>query len=521
MNETSEATREEIKLNVFIVIRDSRYHNRLHYAMSVASSSPSLSLVQSFPTLYAIDKNGKIKVWTAEVLQPTDKKAAAVDYATSRITHGYINGKRQEALRDYNTGKNIGRSNETTPLDQCISETRRKWTDKKEKEGYSETKPADCGEGYGDISGNTAYYDDEAHYCEGGEEASGGGAPFLPMLAQTFNPADAILTGVAGGAAAGGASKKKKVITFPCFVQPKLDGLRCVSYATRTATGAAAAAEVALQSRTGAFFTGLPHIAAALRPYLSQHPWMVIDGELYTDQMPFEELAGLIKKKKITDADKVRLTKVKYHVYDIYDRKNENMPYSERLDVLAAAVRRCGCVANDTVTASTATAAVRVLRSAVAATAAAAAAEDAAATAAVVILVRTEKVAALSDFRRLFSEFVESGYEGIMLRNAAGVYRANYRSNDLQKYKEFMEEEYRIIDFKEGEGRDAGAVIWVCETADGKEFTVRPRGTMEKRQEWFNDGEKYIGKNLTVVFQELTEDGKPRFPVGKCVREGF
>jgi DNA ligase-1 len=327
------------------------------------------------------------------------------------------------------------------------------------------------------------------------------------MLAQTFNPADAIFSG-----AVTGASKKKKVIIFPCFVQPKLDGLRCVSYVTRSAVGAV---EVALQSRTGAFFTGLPHIAAALHPYLSQHPWMVIDGELYTDQMPFEELAGLIKKKKITDADKARLTKVKYHVYDIYDKKNENTPYSERHDVLAAAVRRCGCVANDTVTASTAVS--RVLRSA--AVAATATAEEA--STAVVILVRTEKVAALADFRRLFAEFVEAGYEGIMLRNAAGVYRANYRSNDLQKYKEFMEEEYRIIGFKEGEGRDAGAVIWVCETTDGKDFTVRPRGTMQQRREWFNDGAKYIGKNLTVVFQELTEDGKPRFPVGKAVRVGY
>lgn len=189
-----------------------------------------------------------------------------------------------------------------------------------------------------------------------------------------------------------------------------------------------------------------------------------------------------------------------------------------RLPLLAAAVRRCGCVANDTVTASTAsTASARVLRSAAVAVA------DAAAAAAetVVILVRTEKVAALSDFRRLFAEFVESGYEGIMLRNAMGVYRANYRSNDLQKYKEFLEDEYRIIDFKDGEGRDAGAVIWVCETADGKDFTVRPRGTIQQRREWFNDGANYIGKNLTVVYQELTEDGKPRFPVGKSVRDGY
>ena len=459
----------------------------------------------SFPKLYAQDKNGKIKVWSAAVLVNSSHAGVGGGggAVASRITHGYINGKQQVAYRDCEAGKNIGRSNETTPLEQCISETRRKWTDKKEKEAYTETKPADCGEGYGDISGND--YDDDD-----GESAIPAG-PFLPMLAQTFDPAD-----LAAG------TKKKKVIKFPCFVQPKLDGLRCVSYATRHTAGASGndATAVCLQSRTGAFFTGLPHIAAALRPYLSQHPNIVIDGELYTDQMPFEELAGLIKKKKITESDVARLKKVKYHVYDIYDHTRHDMPYSERLGLLASAVRRCGCVANDafhssgTPVAGAAASSGRMLRSAdttVVAT------EDAAA----VVLVRTEQVAVLAEFRQLFAEFVEVGYEGIMLRNAAGVYRANYRSNDLQKYKEFMEDEYRIIGFTDGEGRDAGAVIWVCETADGKEFTVRPRGTMEQRRDWFNDGASYIGKNLTVVYQELTEEGKPRFPIGKCPREGY
>jgi DNA ligase-1 len=447
----------------------------------------NLSVHRSFPKLYAVDKNGKIKVWSAAVLQPTDKQSAAAGYATSQISHGYIDGKQQLAFRDYNTGKNIGRSNERTPLEQCMSETRRKWADKKEKEGYSETKPADYGEGYGDVSGN---YFGENDDDDGDGDDKG---PFLPMLAQTFNPNDAIVSGSTG-------SKKKKVITFPCFVQPKLDGLRCVSYMKRSGNDAL----VALQSRTGAFFTGLPHIATALRPYLSQHPSIVIDGELYTDQMPFEELAGLIKKKKITDSDVERLKKVKYHVYDIYDRAQSNMPYSERLGLLVDAVRRCACVANDTLTSSP----HRMLRSATEA-------------ATVVILVRTEKVAVLADFRRLFAEFVEAGYEGIMLRNVEGVYRANYRSNDLQKYKEFMEDEYLITGYTQGEGRDAGAVIWLCETADGKDFTVRPRGTMEQRRVWFNMGPTYVGKKLTVIFQELTEEGKPRFPVGKAVRDGY
>lgn len=451
-----------------------------------------MSVVRSFPILYANDKNGKTKVWKAAVLQ--SKAAATAACATARITHGYIDGKQQIAYRDYNTGKNIGRSNETTPLEQCISETQRKWTDKKEKEAYSETKPEEQ-----DLDGDDGYDDGEGGEGGGGATTTttvinSGSGPFFPMLAQTFDPV-----------ANASGSRKKKIITFPCFVQPKLDGLRCVSYAIRTSNDSA----VALQSRTGALFTGLPHIAASLRPYLSQHPNIVIDGELYTDQMPFEELAGLIKKKKITDADVERLKMVKYHVYDIYDRTLPNMPYSERVGVLGDAVRRCGCVANDTHAVAVASAAGgRMLRSDTEA-------------AMVVVFVRTEKVAVLGDFRRLFAEFVEAGYEGIMLRNATGVYCANYRSNDLQKYKEFMEEEYRIIDFTQGEGRDAGAVIWVCETADGKVFTVRPRGSFDQRRIWFNDGDKYIGKNLTVIFQELTEEGKPRFPVAKALRVGY
>ena len=65
------------------------------------------SLAHSFPKLYAQDKNGKIKVWTAAVLVNSDTGGAV----TSRITHGYINGKQQVAYRDCEAGKNIGRSN--------------------------------------------------------------------------------------------------------------------------------------------------------------------------------------------------------------------------------------------------------------------------------------------------------------------------------------------------------------------------------------------------------------------------
>ena len=136
-------------------------------------------------------------------------------------------------------------------------------------------------------------------------------------------------------------------------------------------------------------------------------------------------------------------------------------------------------------------------------------------------LVETQHIDSHESFRSFFSTYIESGFEGIMLRTLGGVYRTGYRSKDLQKYKEFLEEEFTIIGYDQGSGRDEGTVIWVCETEQGKPFSVRPRGTMEQRSEWFKQGSRYVGKKLTVIFQERSEHGVPRFPVGKAIRDGY
>jgi DNA ligase-1 len=405
---------------------------------------------QSFSVLYAKDKNGKIKKWCADVFI---NKKLSNDQSTQKIVYGYIDGKLQISYRDYNEGKNIGKKNETTPLMQCIAETRRKWLDKKEKEGYTETIP--------DEQPETSHI-------------------ILPMLAQTYDPLS--------------VSAKKHTITFPCFVQPKLDGLRCVTYVMETCAEQTGVVESKIihQSRTGASFEGLMHITESVSYYLKMNPNIVLDGELYTDEMPFEELVGLIKKKKIDADDMLRLRMVKYHIYDIYDKNIIQKPYSDRLRDCVVAVNACG------VGGSVGGGDDRQVQ-----------------------LVRTIEVRDISEFRSWFAVFIEEGYEGIMLRNKTGIYRLNYRSNDLQKYKEFVEDEYKIVGYTQAEGRDKGTVLWICITSDGKSFTVRPRGTVQMRRKWYQEGDKYIGKNLTVIYQELTEEGKPRFPVGKAVRDGY
>ena len=98
------------------------------------------TLVESLPVLYGTEKNGKTRVWIAKIYfkgKSKGEQTQAPAFAT--IEHGQLDGKLQMTIREYTEGKNIGKKNETTPLQQCISETKRKWTDKHEKESYQDT----------------------------------------------------------------------------------------------------------------------------------------------------------------------------------------------------------------------------------------------------------------------------------------------------------------------------------------------------------------------------------------------
>ena len=436
------------------------------------------TLVQEFPVLYGTEKNGKTKVWIAKIFlkgkHATAQKQQADAFAT--IEHGQQDGKKQLTIREYTEGKNIGKKNETTPLQQCIAETKRKWTDKRDKESYQETIP---------LQG----HDDD--YVQAPTQPTQPTAKkYFPMLAHTFEPATATATATTATT----TTAKKNNIVFPCFTQPKLDGLRCIMYRDPITT------ELHCQSRTGSYFDTMDHIKTSLAPIFRKHPTLVFDGELYTTEIPFEELAGLIKKKKLTPNDQERLRAIHYHIYDMIDIENDAKPFEER----HATIRKIF-------------------------------AQNAASRMAsphahgpnsdhmpqFICLVPTTEAKTPADFRAQFGVFIEQGYEGIMLRNKKGIYRCNYRSHDLQKYKEFLEDEFTIVGFTQGDGRDKGTIIWICVTKEGKEFSVRPRGTMEHRRKLFETGEKYVGKKLTIIYQELTEEGKPRFPVGKDVRDKY
>jgi len=224
-----------------------------------------------------------------------------------------------------------------------------------------------------------------------------------------------------------------------------------------------------LYSRNRKAYPHLEHIRAELDRL---PPGTVLDGELYSTTLTFQEIVGLVKNETIQPNQE----EIKFFVYDMITDQN----YETRHAMLNAIFLTH--------------------------------------TFQHLVFVKTEACANEAAMKEKHTEYVGDGYEGIMLRNKTGLY-SNCRSVHLQKYKEFFDEECMIIGFKEGEGVEAGCVIWTCETSDGKPFSCRPRGSREERQTLFQTGDAYIGKMLTVRYQEKTDDGLLRFPVGIAIRD--
>lgn len=390
----------------------------------------------SFPELQGDSQTGKTKMWSIRVLE-RDTGTGTI-CGVIETTHGYVDGKKQINEKIITEGKNIGKKNETTPLQQAINEARSSWVKKKES-GYTAV-------GVTDLSGAMGDGDDESVDSAAGAGNKSKGidedAP-SPMLAHDYN-------------------KRGKSIKFPCFVQRKFDGTRCVGIPGK-----------GLFSRNRKRYPHMNHIVAEINKL---PPTVILDGELYSDTLTFQEIVGLVKRETLKKGDDEKQLQIKFHIYDIIN----GMPYEQRYANLQMLFNRYR---------------FKYLE-----------------------LVKTNLCESEENMKELHAQYVAEGFEGIMLRNKTGLYK-NARSIDLQKYKCFETEEFEIVGYKEGEGIEEGCVIWVCKTVEGKTFNCRPCGTREQRSEMYLNGDDYIGKMLTVKFQEWTNEKIPRFPVAQEVRD--
>ncbi len=258
---------------------------------------------------------------------------------------------------------------------------------------------------------------------------------------------------------------------YPAFIQPKLDGVRCLF----TAKGAF--------SRANNQFMNVDHIEQALKPFFAKNPTAVLDGELYNHELKddFEKIISLVKKKKPTDDDRLEAAElVEYHVYDVASMTIAG--YATRLNYLNSEVYSKltwpimhvdAKVAHDT-----------------------------------------------DDAVEFHAKNLKLGYEGSIYRSWSGRYKGT-RSWDLMKFKDFHDAEATIIGYEIGKGKREGTLgKFIMQDHEGVEFGCPPgKGyNYEDLANMLENIHDYIGQWATFTYFERTKAGSYRHPHYKCLR---
>ena len=249
------------------------------------------------------------------------------------------------------------------------------------------------------------------------------------------------------------------------ITQPKLDGIRMVVN-TR-----------GLYSRSNKEIVAVPHIAEALADFIKDHPTITLDGELYNHELKdnFQKITSLVRKTVNLGADELAESKelVQYHIYDMFDSANPDMTFMQRYNWIQKNVHL-------------------VNKKAIG-----------------IHLVPIAICETSEEIDVMYGEYTQAGYEGQMIRQDA-VYE-NKRSKGLLKRKEFITEEYEVVQVHEGQGNWAGyAKRLTLKMADGTTFSSGIRGSQAKLKELLEN------PNIdwaTCRYFELSNDGVPRFPV--------
>jgi DNA ligase-1 len=262
----------------------------------------------------------------------------------------------------------------------------------------------------------------------------------------------------------------------PTFIQPKLDGVRCVIQYERRAQPREDV--VVAYSRTGKEWKNIQHILAELKPFFQKYPDVILDGELYNHDFKdnFEQIISMVRKTKPTDEARLESAEnVQFHCYDIID---ETIAFEERYNFVFNNLRDSYSVRT---------------------------------------VVTTKGICSEDQARAIHQMNLETGYEGSIVRTNDTY--ACKRSHNLRKFKDFHDTEATITGWVEGKGKRAGTIgKFLAVDAEGIEFGMPVMDKFKYLQDNFKKMQGYVGKTATFTYFERTKANSYRHPLFKCIR---
>lgn len=392
-------------------------------------------------TLYTRDSKNKIRFWeVTSTFEVNDQ-----GYIPIVIKYGQEGSdKIQTKLRYTKSGKNIGKSNETSIKQQAeldISYLIQQQLDK-------------------------SYVLDISDYKD----------PVRPMLAHKYND-------------------RKHTIEWEYkdryLASRKLNGIRCfIVYDNGV---------FRYESRTGKPFKELLHITSDIlvNELINANGVsttnIILDGELFHPDIPFEIICSLINSDEytsITDPETGKLYNtedIRFYCYDVVSNEDgfKHLSYKDRFINVEKEYTHFNSF----------------------------------------YFVENVVVNSEEDLITLAQEWINEGYEGLMLRDRNASYSFGKRSVALLKYKLMLDTEFKIIDIYTADN-DPEKIVLLLENhfALTKQYGVFDcclKGDKKENLKLLNEKDKLITTHwCTVQYQVLSQYNVPLFPVGIALRKG-
>ena len=257
------------------------------------------------------------------------------------------------------------------------------------------------------------------------------------------------------------------------FMQPKLDGVRClIQYDKKTG--------VTAYSRTGKQWKNIHHITSSLEKWFKSNQTTVLDGELYNHDLrdDFETIISLVRRQDPDDIDMLESRElVQFHCYDIIHP--DNSPFEDRNRFVKHCVEQSSSYVH---------------------------------------VVNTLNCVSDDDAKEIHAVNLACGFEGSILRTN-DVYHQK-RTHSLRKFKDFKDAEATITSFVEGKGKRIGTIgKFMAIDKDGNEFGMPVMDNFKYLQDNFKAMQGYVGKKATFTYFERTKANSYRHPLFKCIRD--
>ena len=274
-------------------------------------------------------------------------------------------------------------------------------------------------------------------------------------------------------------SKKPIDYSKPVFIQPKLDGVRCLIQADNYSDKGTIIPVITAYSRTGKEWKNIDHILSQLIPFFHEHPKVVLDGELYNHDFKddFESIISMVRKTKPTSIDRlISRENVQFHCYDIVDKRRK---FSTRDNWITDNLQESYCIVH----------------------------------------VPTVQMTSEAGARLTHAVNLKAGYEGSIVR-LDDPYQCK-RSHSIRKFKDFKDAEANIVGYDEGKGKRTGTLgKFVMQDDDGNQFGCPPGKGYNYKDlaKMLENVHEYMGQRATFTYFERTKAGSYRHPLFKCIR---